>query len=61
MKYEILEQEERLFYGVTEVIDMNSDDNTPFNEIWDKTAKEFDMKYFNPEYGSIGLENSKTK
>ncbi|AIO18526.1 Bacterial transcription activator, effector binding domain [Candidatus Izimaplasma bacterium HR1] len=56
MKYDIKEEPSRVYYGISEVIDLNSDENTPFGDIWDKTAKMFDMKYFNPEWSAIGLE-----
>ncbi len=56
MKYNIKEEPSRVYYGLSEVIDLNTNENTPFAEIWDKTAKMFDMKYFNPKWSSIGLE-----
>lgn len=56
MKFNIKEEPARVYYGISEVIDLNSDENTPFGEIWDQTAKMFDMKYFNPKWPSIGLE-----
>lgn len=57
MKYEIKEEKERLFYGYSEVVDLNSNENTPFAEIWNKSSKEFDMKYFDPNGSCIGLES----
>lgn len=56
MKYIIKEEPERLFYGEYAFIDLKRDDNEPFGAVWDRSAKSFDMKYFNPSYSPIGLE-----
>lgn len=56
MKFNIKEEPSRVYYGLGEEIDLNSNENTPFAEIWNKSAEMFDMKYFNPKWPSIGLE-----
>lgn len=56
MKYNVKEEPSRVYYGLSEVIDLNTDENTPFAEIWSKSSEKFDMKYYNPKWPSIGLE-----
>lgn len=56
MKYNIKDEPSRVYYGLSEVIDLNSGDNTPYAEIWSKSGQHFDMKYYNPDWSSIGLE-----
>lgn len=56
MKYDIKNEPTRVYYGISEVIDLNSTDNTPFGDIWSKTSEMFNMKYYNPEWPAIGLE-----
>lgn len=56
MKYNIKEEPARVFYGTSEVIDLNTTENTPFQAIWSKSSEDFDMKYYDPDFSSIGLE-----
>jgi|LGOV01.1.fsa_nt_gb hypothetical protein len=56
MNYSFKEEDLRLFYGENEIIDLNSAENVPFADIWNKSSKTFNMKYFSSDYNPIGLE-----
>lgn len=56
MKYNFKEEPTRLFYGESEIIDWNKDDNVPFGTVWTNTSESFNMKYYNSDHTPIGLE-----
>lgn len=56
MKYEIIEEKKRLFYGVTHPVDMEKITDTNFGDIWDETMKLPHQEKYNSSRSSIGLE-----